>query len=280
MENRPNIGEDIKREVRQRCGFGCVVCGMPIYEYEHKLEWAIVKRHVAEEITLLCPLHHTEKTKGLLPKVDVEIADKDPFNKRKGVTSRHLLHYKGNKIKLSLGESDFIYSKIDDGCFVAPLFIDNEPVFIFRVEQGQLLMSFIARNEENIPVFKILDNAVVINTLNWDVEWIGTTLTIREGKGRIFLKIDFLAPSEIAVRRARILHNGIELIIGSNYIFGVNKGDFIGRIQAIDCSVGLCLGFPIPEKATIGIPDIPRYNIDRIAAMKRLRFLLKKRKSI
>jgi trigger factor len=31
-------------------------------------EWAKVKRHDAEEITLLCDRHHREKTAGLLPK--------------------------------------------------------------------------------------------------------------------------------------------------------------------------------------------------------------------
>ncbi|WP_198036130.1 hypothetical protein [Salegentibacter sp. T436] len=66
--NSRNIPLPIQREVRQRCGFGCVICGLPLYEYEHMEEWAKVKRHDAEEITLLCDRHHREKTAGLLPK--------------------------------------------------------------------------------------------------------------------------------------------------------------------------------------------------------------------
>lgn len=50
--DRPAIPEPIKREVRQRCSFGCAICKLPIYEYEHIEEWAIVQRHVADEITL------------------------------------------------------------------------------------------------------------------------------------------------------------------------------------------------------------------------------------
>lgn len=43
--NSRNIPLSIQRKVRQRCGFGCVICGMPLYEYEHMAEWAQVKRH-------------------------------------------------------------------------------------------------------------------------------------------------------------------------------------------------------------------------------------------
>ena len=55
MSDERNIPAEIKRQVRQRCGFGCIICGLPIYEYEHMEEWAKVKRHRTEEITLLCP---------------------------------------------------------------------------------------------------------------------------------------------------------------------------------------------------------------------------------
>jgi len=32
-----NIPLPIQREVRQRCGFGCVICGTLLYEYDHIL---------------------------------------------------------------------------------------------------------------------------------------------------------------------------------------------------------------------------------------------------
>jgi hypothetical protein len=55
------IPEPVKREVRQRCGFGCVICGKPLYDYDHKLGFSKVRRHVAEQITLLCPTHHADE---------------------------------------------------------------------------------------------------------------------------------------------------------------------------------------------------------------------------
>ena len=80
VQDRPPLNAGIMREVRQRCGFGCVICGRPIYEYDHILGWAKVKRHVASEITLLCDNHHREKTAGFLPNERVIEADKAPFN--------------------------------------------------------------------------------------------------------------------------------------------------------------------------------------------------------
>ena len=61
------IPESIKRKVRQRCGFGCVICGIGLYEYEHFApEYKDAKSHAPEGITLLCPNHHARKTIGRL----------------------------------------------------------------------------------------------------------------------------------------------------------------------------------------------------------------------
>jgi hypothetical protein len=81
-----NIPLSIQHEVRRRCGYGCVICGIPLYEYEHMLGWANVQRHVAEEITLLCDQHHRESTGGLLPIEAVREANSNPFNLRAGVS--------------------------------------------------------------------------------------------------------------------------------------------------------------------------------------------------
>ena len=62
-----NIPSAVQREVRQRCGFGCVVCGSAIYDYEHfDPEFAEAKAHEAGRIALLCPTDHARKRKGLL----------------------------------------------------------------------------------------------------------------------------------------------------------------------------------------------------------------------
>ncbi|MEB6138331.1 hypothetical protein, partial [Klebsiella pneumoniae] len=76
---------------------------MPLYEYEHMEEWALVHRHVAEEITLLCNQHHREKTNGLLPKERVREANANPFNLRNGVSKPYDLHFSGVNAEVVIG---------------------------------------------------------------------------------------------------------------------------------------------------------------------------------
>ncbi|MHB0562224.1 hypothetical protein ACX3RA_15640, partial [Escherichia coli] len=49
------IPETIKRQIRQRCGFGCVICGFGFYDYEHfKPDFVDAKVHDPNGMTLLC----------------------------------------------------------------------------------------------------------------------------------------------------------------------------------------------------------------------------------
>lgn len=50
------------RQVRERCGFGCVVCGSAIIDYEHfDPEFKDASSHDPSGIILLCPVHHRAK---------------------------------------------------------------------------------------------------------------------------------------------------------------------------------------------------------------------------
>jgi trigger factor len=86
-EGRPPIPASTKRIVRQRCGFGCVFCGLPLYEYDHMGGYSPAVGHDPDEITLLCPDHHSQKTRGLLTEADVRRANASPVNIREGRTA-------------------------------------------------------------------------------------------------------------------------------------------------------------------------------------------------
>src|SRR5438045_2211669 len=118
----------MKREVRQRCGFGCVFCGLPLYTYEHILGYANVKRHVADELTLLCDLHQRESTNKLLPREHIIRANEAPYNLRKGVSKPYTLHYDGPDCIVDIGKN--VLSFRDEGYgpkFVA-FAIDEESI--------------------------------------------------------------------------------------------------------------------------------------------------------
>jgi hypothetical protein len=130
MSEQPTVGsrdipDPIKRAVRQRCGFGCVLCGLPLYEYDHILGWANVHRHVVEEIFLLCDKHHKERTNKLLPDSDVIAASKDPFNLRSGVSPPYDLHYSGTECVAVFGDNIFTVKDQGYGTVLVPIIIDG-----------------------------------------------------------------------------------------------------------------------------------------------------------
>jgi hypothetical protein len=59
--------EESKRRVRQRDGFGCVCCGLGIYQYDHfDSEFSEATAHHENGIISLCAACHAKKTRGLL----------------------------------------------------------------------------------------------------------------------------------------------------------------------------------------------------------------------
>ena len=160
--NRPAIPQPMEREIRQRCGFGCVICGEPIYQYHHKKAWENVHEHVAADITLLCDKHHAHVTKGLLSAEQVERADQNPRNRNVGHSNPLLLQFEGTAPIVRMGGNTF--SPIGGTRVLAPLVIDDFPIIGFRLVDGGLLLTLNVFDEFNEPVLVINDNALVYRT--------------------------------------------------------------------------------------------------------------------
>src|SRR5690349_14336280 len=108
---RPAIPDPIKRVVRQRCGFGCVICGFPLVHYDHMTEWSVVREHRADNLTLLCPNHHQQKTNGLLTEEQVRAADAKPYNRERRMTAPFGLNLMGpNPPGVVIGGNMFTWS--------------------------------------------------------------------------------------------------------------------------------------------------------------------------
>src|ERR1043165_4749133 len=78
--DRPPIPTTMKRTIRRRAGYGCVLCGCPFYEYHHINGFDPSLGHKVDEITLLCDKCHRKEQNGLIPREKVVQADKTPIN--------------------------------------------------------------------------------------------------------------------------------------------------------------------------------------------------------
>ncbi|MGE8571540.1 MAG: cell division protein [Acinetobacter amyesii] len=267
--NSRNIPLPIQREVRQRCGFGCVICGMPLYEYEHMEEWALVKRHIADEITLLCDQHHREKTSGLLPKEQVRRANEKPFNLQEGISKPYLLHFSGEEAIVEIGGNIFSCKDQGYGTAMVPISVDGTPLIGLIIADGHFLLNLVIFNEYNTPILHIKNNQLIFKPLAWDIQLVGTTLTLRENHRKILIEIEFCPPNKVIFKRGRFLRNGIEILVRPTNILITNNSTIIKNCTAVNCYGGLIIGYH--EKAIGGffaMDGISRYLGSNKEALK------------
>ena len=263
-----NIPLPIQREVRQRCGFGCVICGLPLYEYEHMSEWASVKRHVADEITLLCDQHHREKTGGLLPKEVVSKANLNPFNLRENVSKPYNLHFSGKDAEIEIGGNSFTCEDLGYGTAMVPISVDGTPLIGLIIADGHLLLNLVIFDEYNNPVLHIKNNQLYYSTEPWDIQLVGTKLTIREAHRKILIEINFQPPNKVIISRGRFLRNGVEILVRPENILITNNSCLISGCHAHNCHGGLIIGYhEHPMGGFMALGGIPRYLGNRSEAL-------------
>ncbi len=86
------IPGDVRRAIRKRCGFGCVICGAALYEYHHfNPAYVDAVEHNPNNIALLCGSHHDKATKGMLSDVTVREASLHPVCHQRDSHSKHLI---------------------------------------------------------------------------------------------------------------------------------------------------------------------------------------------
>jgi hypothetical protein len=269
--SRPPISPQIMLEVRRRCGFGCVICGLPLYEYDHILGWAEVHQHVADEITLLCDRHHREKTNGLLPSQLVIDANQDPFNLRQGVSKPYDLHYIGTECETVIGSNRFTTRDMGQGTINASLIIDDTVIVGFVLSDGHLLLNLNLFDRQNNLVACINQNELVYSMSPWDIRLTGRNLYIRAAERSVLVDIVFDVPNRIIIRRGRLLFNGVEIVVQPDYALIVNDGSLISGTTAEYAQFGLVVGNQDTPESAFRFPNIPRYAHNTTAAMRRAR---------
>lgn len=197
---REGIPAAVKREVRQRCAFGCVMCGAPIYDYEHMQGYSATG-HDPRQMTLLCPEHHREKTAGRLPVEEVRRADAAPFNTRRDVDAHMPLYFSGDTFSVDFGEVRFTNTFPDPFGRPTATAIQVDGVELFGVTRvgHRILINANMRDEFNQPVLVVKDGELHLGTTPWDITFEGTTLTVKRGPSDIFLRVRFQPPTLVVV---------------------------------------------------------------------------------
>lgn len=219
-----NISDPIALKIRQKSGFGCVFCGLWIYEYEHILpEFKDATSHDPDKICLLCSNHHQKVTQKRIGKQQVIDQYKHPLALQKGYANDFL--ELNRKFGIVLGRI-FIPEPKDDILLVdgVSLISVKQPT---ETEPLKLNAKFFD-NQKNL-IMEIVDNEQRGYTKNWDIKQEGTRTTIRRKKGDIVLQINILSPNVLQIGKINMKYGDSEIISesSSGKIFLKNKGVLI-----------------------------------------------------
>jgi len=209
-KDRGAIPSELKRKVRQRCGFGCALCGSPIYDYEHIEDYAHVRKHEYENLVLLCPTCHRKKTKGLLPKELIIKAREDASNRSRTtedelVKQDYQLIMGANVIQTFSGVLFSIYG-------FGQLSVELKG---YHPSINGFLLDGNGRK-----AIEIIDNVYTLSSKTWDIEYVGNALTFRNGFRKVFARLIFdVLVKRIFVLGDILLPNGLRIRITDDGIF-------------------------------------------------------------
>jgi hypothetical protein len=197
-----DIPSSIKRAVRQACGYGCVVCGSAIVEYEHvDPPFADARTHDAERITLLCPTCHGMVTRGFMSKQTVTDHLAAPACLARGY-SNALFDLRRETAEIIIG-SNVIRAP-------SPIAVKGKPLLTFHPAESagapiQLTGNFYnSRGELSVM---IRENEWQALSTNWDAEAKGGVIVIRDDVAHISLQLRAVPPKVLVVERLDMLFN-------------------------------------------------------------------------
>jgi hypothetical protein len=233
-----DIPADTKRLVRQRCGFGCVVCGLGIVQYEHvDPEYKDAHKHDPDAIALLCPQCHARVTTKMWSKARVKLAMKQPKCKQVGYT-RDFFDLCGGHPSLQFG------GVLLSNC-PTPIEVGGHPLFSVKPpeeEGGPFRLSGLFTDSYGMVSLQIEDNEWRASSKAWDVEVKGPRITIREGKGDIHLVLRADPPQCLVVERLNMSIAGMRFEADGDFlrVHTPNGGtmDFTKSVMD-NCRVGM-----------------------------------------
>ncbi|MCZ9883905.1 hypothetical protein NFJ07_19175 [Arthrobacter sp. B2a2-09] len=241
-----------------------------MFDYEH-IEGYGKTGHDPDKMTLLCPMHHREKTAKRLPVARVRKANNNPFNKARNLGSRHPLYFDGSSLTVALGTLKVEWA--DYAPKASAIEVDGEPVIHVAFVDGSISLDLLVRDADNRPLLVVRDGELRHAVSTWDVAFEGRTLIVRRALGDVVLRIRLMPPDRIVIERAEIWCRGVLIRIGkacqqgggievANSGFALHNGTVKGNRLLL--AVGDYLGYEgqlltnaIPQRWLGGVPAKP-----------------------
>lgn len=230
------IPEGVKRKIRQDAGFGCVMCGCGIFEYEH-IEPVFIDatEHNPDHMTLLCPTCHGKVTKGILSKESLWTAKKKPAAIQNGFSNEWFDFSSKKKPYITFGGTKTTECQIPLEIYGIPIISIKNPLD----DNTPFLLSAVFFNEKSQKTLEIIDNEWKASSKNWDFKFVGPRLTIYNQINEIVLQLKTDPPHGIIIEFLKMFYKGYSVIIKPDSLT-INNNTFYGGMLT-DSHVGISL---------------------------------------
>ena len=238
MATRPSIPEKIKRCARQKCCFGCVMCGAPIFHYDHIEEYSNVQKHEESNITLLCPNHHQDKTSGRISKQMIKQQTENPYNRNQAFSTPYKLFMAGESVTLKVGGNQYLFDFLNGNDRFDAVRVNGKSIVGLTNENGNLLLSLCMTDVQGNEVIKAKEGELEISTGVWDFEYTGNKMKIRSKLSAIEFEM-LLLNDGIQINRGYYSqsHRALEILPQEHIIWPNNIR--MSGVNVKNCRVGL-----------------------------------------
>lgn len=215
---RGELNEEVRRAVRQRCHFGCVVCGSAVVQYHHfDPPFHSAKEHRAEGITLLCGGCHDKVSRGQWSDAFVR-----KYNSRPAGAQRAPHSLLDLEPPLTFIAGSIVLTG------TGPLIlVDGETLLEFSALNGEgMAMSANFLDDQGQTAVRIERNELILCTIHWDVTFVGRHLCVRSEKGRIVFEAIFHPPHGVFLKKLDMAYRGMRFFTdqrGNINIFNQGK---------------------------------------------------------
>lgn len=202
-----NIPSAVKRQVRQECGFGCVICGAPLYDYEHIDDFAMVKSHEPKNIALLCPTHHAMKTRKVIDRATVQMARQAAVNRRRARSGPFTLPPAG-AFEVEIGTCRAWTTLPPHGADYPIIWIEGHSHLAIHSVDGLITFSMELCDQLGNSLVTVDHGEIKTTTGVWDITYEGGNLKIRAGPGTIVADMR-LTNSSLNVKQGYFRRDGL-----------------------------------------------------------------------
>jgi len=235
MRPLPDLSPEDRADLRYHAGFGCVRCGVTIYQYLSLPQLSDTRKEPSATSTMLCPVCHQLVEDGRLTPAQAHAFHASPIARQRHF-ARDRLPFSNELPEIVAGGSRAIKDT------PVPIAIGGEPLLIFappRQGVGATRISVCLGDASGEPVHVVDGNEWLANDGGWTFAHRGDRYAFNAVRGESMLVLRIVQRNRMAIEHLRTTIRGTRVEVTPDWM-QIGNQRFIDRIAS-----GVFIGFDI-----------------------------------